>query len=200
MARPKKAQTKTETHADALDKLLKEIDPEVILAGSLGALAAYGGVTPPLTRILATFDDIMGDLTKSGVHLPSVTPVSGDEATKGANDAINSFFNILKLASPASWVTGVPDPVQAVTDVWTIGSPLLWVLNPFGSAWGVGGSGGGGGGTEKDRATQIQMRGLMASGALEAMMMMTLMKNPGTIVAIGEAVKGIAGAMKPSIV
>jgi len=52
MANYKKAQTKAQTRVDMLDKLFDEVSPEVLLGGMLGAIAAYGGMTPPFTKML----------------------------------------------------------------------------------------------------------------------------------------------------
>jgi len=52
----KKAVSRTETRADLLDRVLARVDPEVVAAGLLGALAASGGLTPPLTRLLQTIN------------------------------------------------------------------------------------------------------------------------------------------------
>jgi len=48
----KKAPTKAQTRVDMLDKLFDEVSPEVLLGGMLGAIAAYGGMTPPFTKML----------------------------------------------------------------------------------------------------------------------------------------------------
>ena len=48
----KKAVRATESASDVADKLLAQIDPEIVLAGALGAVATAGGITPPLTRLL----------------------------------------------------------------------------------------------------------------------------------------------------
>jgi hypothetical protein len=78
-------------------------------------------------------------------------------------------------------------------DVAKWGSPLLFVMGIVANS-GTGGSAV----TEAESKIQITTRALMASGALEAMMMMSLMKNPATITAIGtiagSAAKGIGGA------
>lgn len=132
-----------ETKADILDKLLSDIDAEVLLAGALGAVAASGGITPPLTRILMVFSE--------GVNVD----------LGAANAAASTWYDVAK---------------------W--GSPLAFILGPdvtFGS-------------DKKDNETVIKMRALMASGALEAMMMMSLAKNPGAIEAIGNAVAKAGGA------
>ena len=48
----KKAANATQSRVETLDKLLAQIDPEIVLAGALGAVATAGGITPPLTRLL----------------------------------------------------------------------------------------------------------------------------------------------------
>lgn len=134
--------TKKEDTITVLDKLLSDIDAEVLLAGALGAVAASGGITPPLTRILMVFSE--------GVNVD----------LGAANAAASTWYDVAK---------------------W--GSPLAFILGPDVTF-----------GEKKDPETVIKMRALMASGALEAMMMMSLAKNPGAIEAIGNAVAKAGGA------
>jgi len=51
----KKKVTATQAAQDDMRALIQRIDPVVLLGGSLGAVAAAGGLTPPLTAILASF-------------------------------------------------------------------------------------------------------------------------------------------------
>lgn len=146
MARPRKAQAQAkETKADLIDKLVKEVDPEVLLAGALGAIAAQGGITPPLTRLLMVFDSNIGqDL------------IASSEATK-------TWYDVAK---------------------W--GSPLLWAL-------GVGNSAST---SSTESGAQITSRAMIASGALEAMLMMNLVKNPETLKAVLGTGKELVSGLK----
>lgn len=116
-----------ETKADVLDKIFKDVDAEIVLAGMLGATAAAGGLTPPLTRLLQTFNEA---LTGEG----------------------NDYLKVLGLVSPAAAYaylgTSLADLIMGVAKDSAI--------------------------PEQDR---IKVYGLMASGALEAMIMMNLVKN-----------------------
>jgi len=47
----------TETRVDIADRLLAQVDAEVLLAGVLGATAALGGLTPPFTRMLQAVNE-----------------------------------------------------------------------------------------------------------------------------------------------
>jgi len=130
MARPKKAQTKAETRAELIDKVFEQVDPEVLLAGSLGAIAAAGGITPPLTRMLM--------------------------AISSNGSGLMDDYKTLLIAG-----TGIGP-------VWAVVSHL------FSSQDG-------------SDAKPPSNTAMAASGALEAMLMMTLVKNPATIEAIGNA-------------
>jgi len=130
MANSKKAQTKAQTRVEMLDRLLDEVDPEVLLAGSLGAIAAAGGITPPLTRMLMAI---------------------GTNGSGLADD-----YKTLLIAG-----TGIGP-------IWAVASHLF---------------------LEQGNTTAPPTNvAIAASGALEAMLMMTLVKNPATIEAIGNAV------------
>jgi len=52
MANYKNAQKKAASASDVWDKVFAEVSPEVLLGGLLGATAAYGGMTPPFTKML----------------------------------------------------------------------------------------------------------------------------------------------------
>jgi len=137
MANYKKAQTKAQARVEMLDRLLDEVDPEVLLAGTLGAIAAAGGITPPLTRMLMAI------------------------GTNGSGLAED--YKTLLIAG-----TGIGP-------IWAVASHLF---SQDGS-------------TEKPPSNTA----IAASGALEAMLMMTLVKNPATIEAIGNAVSGSASKL-----
>jgi len=127
MANYKKAQTKAQTRVEMLDRLLAEMDPEVLLAGLLGATAAAGGLTPPLTRLLQTFNEAL---------------------TGEGNDYAKVF---LSMTGPGFVYTQATSLIEIIT---------------------------GTGGDEKTSAPdKIKLYGLMASGALEGMIMMNLVKN-----------------------
>jgi len=128
-----------ETKADIVDKLVGELEGDVLLAGALGAVAAAGGIVPPFTSLLSA----------------------------------------------------IPNGSTAAFDAWKAvaiaGSPVLTIAEWFGWLQ-----------TGDTSGKPIAQYAIAASGALEAMMMMTLMKNPATIEAIGNAVSGVgktAGAL-----
>jgi hypothetical protein len=139
--------TPAQTYSDAFDKIFAQVDPEVILAGALGAIAAGGGITPPLTRILMAFNS--GSLA------------TVDLGFKEANDAFNTWYGITKYASPIMMLLGI----RAES-----GTPS----------------------TQEEAKASYTHTATMASGALEAMVVMSLVKNPATITAIGTAIGGVA--------
>jgi len=116
--------------ADIADKLMAEIDPEVLLAGMLGAIATYGGITPPLTRIL----EALSDKTVGSDIVDIIT--------------FNPYVAAYGAISGTGWVSWV--------DLLTGGKPPD---DP----------------TEAEK--QRKRYALMAAGAMEGMMMMTLVKN-----------------------
>jgi len=141
-----------ETMADALDKIFAQVDPEVILVGGLGAIAAYGGITPPLTRILMSFSDIAN---LNPMREALVVIEDSQKQLKGGNALIMQFADRYL------------DPFKVIPKN---SSGLLVKVDDV-----------------KDPTT-IAKYAVMASGAMEAMMVMTLLKNPATIQAIGNAV------------
>jgi hypothetical protein len=118
---------------DWADKLLKELDAEVLIVGALGGVAASGGIVPPFTRLMMTFGG------------------SGD-------DFMQASWKALPLA---------PSPPLALLTTWLSGKD------------------------ESGNTVDPSRYAVAASGALEAMMMMTLMKNPGFLELIGKAVDKI---------
>jgi len=131
----KKPASATQTRADIADKLLAEIDPEVLLAGALGAVATAGGITPPLTRLLMAV---------------------------GGNVDLGS-----DIANKAG---------QAWYDVAQFGSPILFAMGlTFGD-------------NKPDSTQKAAAQAVVAAGAMEAMMMMSLMKNPAAMQAIASLI------------
>jgi len=166
----RKAVSNAQTKADVIDKIFSQVDAEVILVGALGAVASAGGIVGPFTKLMQTMSSFGGlGLADSLV----------DGASKVASET--DWWNIAKVMSPISWVTGVPDFGKAASETITAASPLAWVLT--GSAT-----------TAEEVSKQVQMRALMASGAIEAMIMMTLVKNPKTFEAIAGAVSSMGSS------
>jgi len=96
----KKPVSATQTRADVADKLLAEIDPEVLLAGALGAVATAGGITPPLTRMLMA---VGGNV---------------DLGSDIANKAGQAWYDVAQFGSPVLFALGMsfgdskPDSAQ----------------------------------------------------------------------------------------
>lgn len=135
MSRYGKSQAK-DSKAQVIDALLKEIDPEVLLAGVLGGTATLGGITPPMTRFLSVM---------------------------GGGDLGKDYEALWAVLSPATW------------------SNVKVFEMLFGSP---------GDGTQGDPKTWA----LAASGALEAMIMMTLVKNPDLLKTVIGTGKDLAAA------
>lgn len=124
-----------ESSADKFDKLFAQIDPEVMFAAFLGAMATYGGIVPPMTRLLMAISgktdvgkDINEGIAKFLTLSPGLALLSGGEWSNWYD-----LFNTLK-----------PVPKGASADA-----------------------------VEAHRL----MIGMMASGAMEGMIMMTLVKS-----------------------
>jgi hypothetical protein len=122
--------------------LLGKISPQVVLAGMLGATAAYGGLTPPFTRLLQVMNtkvDIVGDLRTAlnSTAIGLVNVRSGQDVIDWGQNYIDPFhiFHSKKVDTPA--------PPK----------------------------------TAEEKKSDIAKYALAASGAMEAMMMMTLVEN-----------------------
>lgn len=115
------AQAKVDTNA-IMSKILNDVDARTLLAAMLGATAAAGGITPPLTMLLK---------------------------------AINSN---LDATSAADVVKMLPVPVVSIpAQLWDIFMPQST--------------------DDSSKKERTQMLGVMASGAMEGMIMMELVKN-----------------------
>jgi len=84
-----KAPSKAMERAEIADKLLAQIDPEVLLAGALGAVATAGGITPPLTRMLMA----VGGNTDLGSDI--------------ANKAAQTWYDVAQWGSPVLFALGL---------------------------------------------------------------------------------------------
>ena len=97
--------SKAQERADLVERIFSRVDPEVVAAGVLGAIAVTGGVTPPLTRMLQTFNEKGGDdylnifsisppvmiylkARDAGGILQDVLFGSGNDTTLPAEDAV----------------------------------------------------------------------------------------------------------------
>ena len=85
----KKAANATQSRVETLDKLLAQIDPEIVLAGALGAVATAGGITPPLTRMLMA----VGGNTDLGSDI--------------ANKAATAWYDVAQFGSPILFALGM---------------------------------------------------------------------------------------------
>lgn len=85
----KKAVKATESAVSMADKLLAQIDPEIVLAGALGAVATAGGITPPLTRVLMA----VGGNTDLGSDI--------------ANKAAQTWYDVAQWGSPILFALGM---------------------------------------------------------------------------------------------
>ena len=131
MGRPRKAEKKAASASDAWDKVFAEVDPEVLLAGTLGAIAAKGGIVPPFTSLLMS--------------------LSGDEGI--ASNLADKFQLVYAAGSPAiAWYTVTELIVKTLEDKRDK--------------------------SDDEKKQEIASYAVMASGAFEAMLMMTFAKNP----------------------
>lgn len=85
----KKAVNATQNAVSMADKLLAQIDPEIVLAGALGAVATAGGITPPLTRMLMA----VGGNTDLGSDI--------------ADKAAQTYYDVAQWGSPILFALGM---------------------------------------------------------------------------------------------
>jgi len=81
--------SKAMERAEIADKLLAQIDPEVLLCGALGAVATAGGIVPPLTRLLMS----VGGNTDLGSDI--------------ANKAATAWYDVAQFGSPVLFALGL---------------------------------------------------------------------------------------------
>jgi len=82
MGRAKKAsKSDSEKIVEMVDRLVAQVDPEVILAGLLGGIAVQGGLKPPFTRMLEMMSgSSSGDYSaalKAALPWLPISPVGG---------------------------------------------------------------------------------------------------------------------------
>jgi len=70
---PRKAKEKPSKIVDVVDKIFKDVDTEVLLGGLAGAIAARGGITPPLTLLLQTLNSSVKSMTEGNISILSLT-------------------------------------------------------------------------------------------------------------------------------
>ena len=93
--KPTKAQKEKASASEVIDRIFAEVDPEVLLAGLLGGIAAKGGLTPPFTSLLMS--------------------LSGDEGI--ANNLVDKFKLVYAAGSPAlAWYTATDYLVNLLKD------------------------------------------------------------------------------------
>jgi len=132
------ANYKKETTSDILDKLFEEIDSQVLIAGILGGIATKGGLTPPLTRMMAAIStDGIGGIAKDYAELVTKTASPGYWIGKSVYDQASWMYVV---------ITGKHSDGTRVSD------------------------------EEKEKT--VALSALMAGGAAEYMIYMTLAKNP----------------------
>jgi len=154
MTKPKPL-ARTQEAATVIDKLVAEIDPQVLLAGALGAVAVKGGMIPPFTRLLMAMGSFDGDMTL----------LSSDYA-ENKDKYLNAF-------SAMSWYGGlVPGILGTIFFQSEKAQPD---------------------GTTASATAAESMRGAMAAGMLEAMMMMAFMQNPGAMDLVGKLADKLGG-------
>ena len=73
-----------------LDRLFEQVSPEVLLAGMLGGLAAAGGITPPLTRMLVAISGDDGPSKDIKDHFAKVSK--------------SAYWSVAQLGSPAAFI------------------------------------------------------------------------------------------------
>jgi len=99
MARPtKKAISKAQEASKALDRIFAEVDPNLLIAGTLGGLAAYGGIVPPFTRLLMTMTQANGfgtEIIKEDIDKVKLATVIASGPVGILGGAAGTLFGIL---------------------------------------------------------------------------------------------------------
>lgn len=169
---------KTESKADVLDKLFAQVDAEVLLAGALGGVASAYGMYGPFTRLM------MAISSSSGATKEVLDTITKDHETQkalldaGTLLAVGPFFSIPTLLAGIFF--------QSEKKVIDLGNGQKEEVNK----------------TEEEKKADNARNALIASGALEGMMMMAFMKNPGSMQLISDLVaagKSGAGALLTAI-
>jgi len=113
---------KKEKITEILDRFLGETDPMVPIVGLLGAVATYGGITPPLTRLLSIFttDGLGGNIAKD------LTTMQGKIAAMGG---LGGFG----LYEAGKWLSGegttTPEPEKyALAAAGALEAMLMWYV------------------------------------------------------------------------
>lgn len=138
----KMPQDKAQMALEGFDRLFADIDPAVMAAGALGAIAASGGIVPPFTRLLMAFN----------------TNISTQDVT-----------SLIVQAGMG--------PIGGVASVWS-GLAAFFV-------------------GQNDDGTPVSPAkyALAASGAMEGMLMMSLVNNPGTMDLLGKIIEKVPGSI-----
>lgn len=162
----KKAANATETHAEAIDKIFSQVDAEVLLAGALGGIASAYGMYGPFTRLM------MGISASSGMTQDVLSSITKDaDSKRGLLDAATFL-----AAGPMFSVPGVLAGIffQSEKKVIDLGNGQTATVDK----------------TAEEKNAENAARAMIASGALEGMMMMAFMKNPGSMTLISELLSG----------
>jgi len=133
----------------------------------------------------------LGAVMVSGGIDPPITHILKSFATNDTQGPIeqgidSAWWDVVKLGSPLAMLfSGGASAGSAWTSTTKLGSPLLFVLGLTD-------------GSAAENETSVKVRGAMASGAAEMMLLAMLMKNPQAQEHIIEAVKA-AASLIPSI-
>lgn len=126
----------------------------------------------------------LGAVMVSGGIDPPITHILKAWQTNDARGPVeqgidSAWWDVVKLGSPLAMLSGGGASIgSAWTSTAKIGSPLLFVLGLTD-------------GSAAENETSVKVRGAMASGAAEMMLLAMLMKNPQAQEHIIEALKAI---------
>ena len=99
MARPtKKAISKAQEASKIIDRLSTEVDANLLIVGTLGGIAAAGGIVPPFTRLLMTVGGAMNvpdigiDYAQLSAAALSPMALTGGGAAVIFGSALKNYF------------------------------------------------------------------------------------------------------------
>jgi len=117
---------KKEKITEILDRFLGETDPMVPIVGILGAVATYGGLTPPLTRLLSIFttDGLGGNIAKDLTTMQGKVALMGGFGTFGLYEAGKMFSGEgTTTPEPEKWALAAAGALEAMLMWYVMHNP-----------------------------------------------------------------------------
>jgi len=118
---------KKEKITEILDRFLSETDPMVPVVGILGAVATYGGITPPLTRLLSIFTTggLGGDIAKDLTSAQGRVAAMGGLGTFGIWEAGRMLSGEVTTHDPEKWALAAAGALEAMLMWYVMHNPQV---------------------------------------------------------------------------